>query len=29
VLRVRLPYGDDRAPLLEAAARLLQEVHVG
>ena len=29
VLRVRLPDGDDRAPLLEAAARLLQEVHVG
>jgi hypothetical protein len=26
---VRLSDGDDRAPLLEAAARLLQEVHGG
>jgi hypothetical protein len=29
VLRVRRPDGDERAPLLAAAARLLQEVHVG
>jgi benzoyl-CoA reductase/2-hydroxyglutaryl-CoA dehydratase subunit BcrC/BadD/HgdB len=29
VLRVRLRDGDDRAPLREAAARLLQEVHGG